>query len=378
MLKKTPFYEKHIEMGGRMVEFAGFRMPIQYKGVVKEVLSVRKRFGLFDVSHMGEIKLTGKDAENFVSYITINNPKVLEDFQVQYSALCYEDGGIVDDLLVYKFPDHFLLVVNAANTEKDYEWIVKNANCKMFTPLDNLISNGARNAKWDVLVENISEKIAQLAIQGPKAEEVLKPLFDIDISRVAYYHSAMAKLSGIDVLLSRTGYTGEDGFELYFDAKHALDVWDALFKEVPELEPCGLAARDILRFEARYCLYGNDIDETTNPIEAGLSWITKLDKETFIGKEAILKTKENIKRRLTGFVMERGIPRKGFEIYKGGIRVGTVTSGGYSPTLKKGIGLGYIDVPHHKSGGTVDIKIKDRLEPATIIKGAFYKRGRGK
>lgn len=365
MLKKTPFYEKHIEMGGRMVEFAGFCMPIQYKGVVKEVLSVRECFGLFDVSHMGEIKLAGKDAENFVSYITINNPKALEEFQVQYSAMCYKDGGIVDDLLVYKFPDHFLLVVNAANTEKDYEWIVENAKCKM------------QNVKWDVVVENISEKIAQLAIQGPKAEEVLKPMFDIDISRVAYYHSAMAKFSGIDVLLSRTGYTGEDGFELYFDAKHALNVWDALFKEVPELESCGLAARDILRFEARYCLYGNDIDGTTNPIEAGLSWITKLDKETFIGKEAILKAKENIKRRLTSFVMERGIPRKGYEIYKGSNRVGTVTSGGYSPTLKKGIGLGYIDVPHHKSGGTVDIVIKDRLEPATIIKGAFYKRGRG-
>jgi len=362
-MKKTPFYEKHIEMGGRMVEFVEFYMPIQYKGVVKEVLSVRERVGVFDVSHMGEIKITGRDREKFVSYITINDPATLKEFQVQYSAMCYKNGGIIDDLLVYKLPDYFLLVVNAANTEKDYKWIVENAKCKM------------QNAKWDVGVENMSERVAQLAVQGPKAERFLKPLFDIDISSITYYESAMTKFGGTDMLTSRTGYTGEDGFELYFDTKHAFSVWEKLFKEIPDLEPCGLAARDILRLEARYCLYGNDINELTNPIEAGLSWITKLDKEDFIGKDAILRAKENITRRLAGFEMEKGIPRRGFEIYKNDNKVGTVTSGGYSPTLKKGIGLGYIDVPYHKSGETVDIRIKDRFEPATIIKGAFYIRG---
>lgn len=354
-MKKTPFYEKHIEMGGRMVEFAGFYMPIQYKGVVKEVLSIRESVGIFDVSHMGEIKITGKNREKFVSYITINNPATLREFQIQYSAMCYKDGGIVDDLLIYKLPDYFLLLVNAANTEKDYKWIVK-------------------NKRRNVEAENMSGEVAQLAIQGPEAERFLKPLFDIDISSITYYESAMTKFGGTDMLISRTGYTGEDGFELYFDTKHAFSVWDRLFKEIPDLEPCGIAARDILRLEARYCLYGNDINELTNPIEAGLSWITKLDKEDFIGKDAILRAKENITRKLAGFEMEKGIPRRGFEIYKNDNKVGTVTSGGYSPILKKGIGLGYIDVPYHKSGETVDIRIKDRFEPATIIKGAFYKR----
>jgi len=355
-MKKTPFYEKHIEMGGRMVEFVGFYMPIQYKGVVKEVLSVRERIGIFDVSHMGEIKITGEDREKFVSYITINDPTSLKDFQVQYSAMCYKNGGIIDDLLVYKLPDYFLLVVNAANTEKDYKWIVE-------------------NAKWDVGVENISERVAQLAVQGPEAERFLKPLFDIDISSITYYESAMTKFGGTDMLTSRTGYTGEDGVELYFDTKHAFSTWDRLFKEIPDLEPCGLAARDILRIEAKYCLYGNDITELTNPIEAGLSWITKLDKEDFIGKDTIRWAKDNIKRRLAGFVMEKGIPRKGFTIYKNDNRIGTVTSGGYSPTLKRGIGLGYINVPYHKSDETVNIEIRDKFEPATIIKGAFYTRG---
>jgi len=353
-MKKTPFYEKHIEMGGRMVEFVGFYMPIQYKGVVKEVLSVREMVGVFDVSHMGEIKITGRDREKFVSYITINDPTSLKEFQVQYSAMCYKNGGIIDDLLVYKLPDYFLLVVNAANTEKDYKWTVE-------------------NKRWNVDVENISGDVAQLAIQGPKAERCLKPLFDIDISNLVHYHSTMAKFSGIDMLVSRTGYTGEDGFEFYFDAKHALRVWDKLLTEISDLEPCGLAARDILRLEARYCLYGNDINELTNPIEAGLSWITKLDKEDFIGKDAILRAKENITRRLAGFEMEKGIPRKGFTIYKNDNKVGTVTSGGYSPTLKRGIGLGYINVPYHKSGETVNIEIRDKFESATIIKGPFIK-----
>lgn len=353
-MKKTPFYEKHIEMGGRIVEFAGFYIPIQYKGVIKEVLSVRESVGIFDVSHMGEIKITGGDREKFVLYITINNSAILKEFQVQYSAMCYKDGGIVDDILVYKLPDYFLLVVNAANTEKDYKWIVK-------------------NKRWNVEVENISGGVAQLAIQGPEAERCLKLLFDIDISNLVYYHSAMAKLSGIDMLVSRTGYTGEDGFELYFDAKHASSVWDKLFIEIPDLEPCGLSARDILRLEAMYCLYGNDIDETRNPIEAGLSWITKLEKDNFIGKDAIRWAKDNIKKRLAGFVMEKGIPRKGFTIYKDDKRVGTVTSGGYSPTLKRGIGLGYINVPYHKPDETVNIGLKDRFGPATITKGPFIK-----
>ncbi|MCK4257278.1 glycine cleavage system aminomethyltransferase GcvT [candidate division WOR-3 bacterium] len=357
-IKKTPFYKRHVDMGGRIVEFAGFYMPIQYKGVIKEVGAVRNRIGIFDVSHMGEIKIKGNDRDRFISYITINDPATLDEFQEQYSSMCYEDGGIVDDLLIYKLPDYFFLVVNAANTEKVYNWMVQ-------------------NKKEDVTIENVSENTAQLAIQGPKAEKYLNGLFNEDISKINYYHSTITRFCGIEMLVSRTGYTGEDGFELYFDPKYALDVWDKLFEEIPELEPCGLSARDILRLEARYCLYGNDIDKTTNPIEAGLSWITKLDKDDFIGRTAILRLKENIKRKLVGFEMNDGIPRKGFEIYKDRERIGVVTSGGYSPTLKKGIGLGYIDVPHHKSGGVVDIKIGEKFKPGNIIKGAFYRRSNG-
>ncbi len=354
-MKRTPFYNKHVEMGGKIVEFADFHMPIQYKGVIKEVLSVREKIGIFDVSHMGEIKISGKDSEKFVSYITTNDPSLLDEFQVQYSCMCYEDGGIVDDLLVYRLPDYFLLVINASNTEKDYEWIVQ-------------------NEKWDIEVENISDDVAQLALQGPLAETVLKGLFDIDITSLQYYYSHKNRFSGIDMLVSRTGYTGEDGFEFYFDAKYGVDVWDRLFREIEGLEPCGLAARDILRLEARYCLYGNDIDKTTNPIEAGLSWITKTDKQDFIGKKVLREARENISRRLTGFVMRNGIPRKGYEIYKDGKKVGAVTSGGYSPTLKNGIGLGYIDIPYNKSGKTLEVNIKERFGEATIIKGPFYRR----
>ncbi len=352
-VEKTPFYEKHIEMSAKMVEFAGFYMPLYYKGVIKEVQAVRENIGLFDVSHMGEIKITGKDSERFLSYLTINDIKKIKPFQAQYTAMCYDEGGIVDDLLVYRFPDYFLLVVNATNTQKDYTWIKKH--------------------KWrNVIVEDISREVAQLAVQGPKAEKHLNRFFDIDLSEIGYYDFAIGHLSGIEMLVSRTGYTGEDGFELYFDPKYATRVWDKLIKGISDLQPCGLGARDILRLEARFCLYGNDIDKTTNPIEAGLSWITKLEKDEFIGKPTLETAKGNLKRRLAGFVIEDGIPRKGLRIYNKDKKVGTVTSGGYSPTLKKGIGLGYIDIPYHKAGGIVYAKIGDKLKSARIVRGAFY------
>lgn len=355
MVKRTPFYTKHLELGAKMVEFAGFSMPIYYEGVIKEIQAVRKGIGLFDVSHMGEVKISGQNRDRFVSYITINDPSNLEEFQAQYSAMCYDDGGIVDDLLVYKLPDYFLLVVNAANTDKDYRWIVQ-------------------HQLEEVDIEDISNEVAQLALQGPKTEVYLNRLFDVDLSVIRYYHSVVAHFSGIEMLVSRTGYTGEDGFEFYFDPTYATEVWDKLLREIPEIQPCGLGARDVLRLEAKFCLYGNDIDNTTNPIEAGLLWITKLDKDDFIGKEALLIAKDNVKRKLAGFVMEDGIPRKGLEIYNNAERIGFVTSGAYSPTLKRGIGLGYINIPLDKVDGSIFIKIRGELSPAIIIKGAFYKR----
>jgi aminomethyltransferase len=358
MPKKTPFYDMHVKHGGKIVEFAGYLMPIQFEGIIPEHKTVRTSVGVFDVSHMGEIEIRGADRLAFVNHLITNDASALQLNQIQYAAMLYSDGGIVDDLLVYNLKDRILLVVNAANVDKDHQWIVD-------------------NKKYDITIENKSEAIGQLAVQGPDAEKVVKSMCSLDVSSIQYYWAAETHLDDIPVLLSRTGYTGEDGFEIYCDRQYALQVWQKVFDAGAEhhIKPIGLGARDTLRFEMRYCLYGNDIDKTTNPLEAGLSWIVKFDKGDFIGKEALLAIKEaGITRRLVGFAaIEKGIPRPHQEIHIHGANVGHVTSGTFSPSLKKGLGMGYVAKPHDKIGTKLTVVGKQAVE-VEIVKGAFYKK----
>jgi len=357
--KKTPFYDIHIKNNGKIVNFAGYLMPVQFEGIIPEHQTVRSSVGLFDVSHMGEIEIRGDDRIKFTNYITTNDVAKLAVNQVHYSTMLYPDAGIVDDLLVYNLRDRVFLVVNAANTDKDYKWIVD-------------------NKKYDVEIKNVSDDIGQLAIQGPKSELVMQRLFDFALSELQYYWATETKMKGIPVILSRTGYTGEDGFEVYLDRQYAVQAWGMIMEAGREfaIKPVGLGARDTLRFEMRYCLYGNDIDKTTNPLEAGLGWIVKLDKDDFIGKENLLKIKETgVKRKLVGFdVVDTGIPRPHQEIHNETKKVGSVTSGTFSPSLRKGIGIGYVDLPFNKVGTTLKVIGKNPIM-VEIIKGAFYKQG---
>ncbi len=357
MAKKTPFYQQHLKHKAKIVEFAGYQMPIQYRGIVEEHKKVRRKVGMFDLSHMGEFIVTGKDSEDFLQKVTVNDVKKLGMFQVQYTAMCYPEGGIVDDLLVYKLPDRWMLVVNAANIEKDWNWVVK-------------------NKFGDVELENLSDETALLAIQGPVAEKVMSKLTDYDLSQIKFYWAAEDKVVGEKILFSRTGYTGEDGFELYLGPKLAEKIWEATMEAGKEfeIEPIGLGARDSLRLEMKYMLYGNDIDQTTSPIEAGLSWLVKLDKEDFIGKEAILKARQNLKRNLVAFEMvDKAFPRQHYQIWKNGAKIGEVTSGIFSPSLEKGIGLGYVPVEESKIGTELEIKIRDKNYKALVVKPPFWK-----
>ena len=359
MAKHTPFYQRHIEAGAKLIEFAGFEMPLQYKGIIPEHLKVREGVGVFDVSHMGRIEIKGKDSLKFVNWLITNDASSLVPYQAQYAAMCYPDGGIVDDLVVYRLPDEFLLVVNAANMEKDYRWM-------------------SENRIGDVEIINRTYEVSQLALQGPISEKLLQRLTDFDLSKIGYYRSAHCRIAGEEVFISRTGYTGEDGFELYIPKEKSLKIWDSLFKEGKEfgLEPIGLGARDTLRLEMKYCLYGNDIDASTNPLEAGLGWITKLNKPGgFIGAEVLKRVKEKgIERRLVGFEMKgRDIPRPHFKIVKDEKEIGEVTSGTYSPSLKKGIGMGYVKIDYASIGTEIEILIRERKAKAVIIKPPFYK-----
>lgn len=359
MAKKTPFYDKVVLQKGRIVEFADFLMPIQFEGIIPEHNAVRNSLGVFDVSHMGEVEIKGRDRLKFVNYLTTNDASKLALSQVQYSTMLYPDAGIVDDLLVYNLKDRMFLVVNASNTEKDFAWIME-------------------NKKYEIEITNRSDEIGQLAVQGPKAEPAMQKLFDLDLSTIKFYWAAETDMKGIPVILSRTGYTGEDGFEIYLDKKYAADAWDMVFSAGKEydIKPVGLGARDTLRFEMRYCLYGNDIDKTTNPLEAGLSWVVKLDKEEFIGKDTLLEIKKRgVQRKLVGFeALTRGIPRHGQEIQAGDENVGFVTSGTFSPSLKKGIGMGYVNLAHTEIGNKLKVMGKEPIE-VELIKGPFYKHG---
>jgi aminomethyltransferase len=357
-IKKTPFYEIHLKNRAKMVEFADYLMPIQFRGILEEHRRVRSTAGIFDVTHMGEFEVWGKDAESFVQRMTTNDVSKLGIYQVQYSCMCYDHGGIVDDLLVYRLPDHFHLVVNGACLDKDFKWL-------------------SDHVSGDVEFKNISDQTALLALQGPKAEEVMRKLTDQDLSELRYYWATWGKVSRIDMLFSRTGYTGEDGFELYFPHHHAEKIWNALMEAGKEfdIEPIGLGARDSLRLEMKLMLYGNDIDRTTNPIEAGLGWIVKPDKGDFIGREPIVRMKEQKpQRKLVAFEMvDMGFPRQHYEIQKGGKKVGEVTSGTFSPCLNKGIGLGYVPTEYSKIDTELEIIIRGKPCRAVVVKPPFYK-----
>lgn len=358
-MKKTSLYEKHVELNAKIVPFAGFEMPLQYEGVIKEHLAVRSTAGVFDVSHMGEFIVRGKNSEKFLNYVTINDVSKIEIGQAQYSAMCYENGGIIDDLLIYRYSDYYMLVVNAANIEKDFNWLNK-------------------HLYDEVTLENRSDEISLLALQGPKSREILLKISESDISELPFYHFIKGKVAGCAVTIARTGYTGELGYEIYGANDLMPKIWDELFKigKPMGLVPVGLAARDTLRLEMKFCLYGNDIDETTHPYEAGLGWITKVDKGDFIGREAIVDRKANMSRRLVCVEMiDRAIPRQGYEIFIDDEKSGYFTSGGQSPSLQKGIGLAYIKRPYTKSGTEIEVEIRGKRKRGVIVKPPFYKKG---
>jgi len=364
-LKKTPLYEEHKRLNARMVDFIGWEMPVQYTGIIEEHNHVRTGCGMFDVSHMGEIEVEGKDAQKCLNYLLTNDVSRLSIKQTHYSALCYPNGGFVDDLLVYKLSDdHFMLCVNAANTDKDFQWMVDN--------------NNNQNAR----IINTSMNYAQLSIQGPKTKQVLQPLTSIDLSKIKYYWFEIGEVCGRSAIISATGYTGERGFELFLEPDDAPLLWRKILERGKELGlmPAGLGARDTLRLEAKMALYGNDIWNETTPLEADLEWICKFDKPDFIGKEAMLAQKQSgIKRKLVGFEMiERGIPRQHYIIQKDGEEIGVVTSGSYAPFLKKTIGLGYVNLPYDEIDTTIDIIIRDKPVKAKIVKTPFYIRPKPK
>lgn len=360
-MKRTTFYNIHKKLGAKLVEFAGFEMPIQYSSIISEHKSIRNSVGVFDVSHMGEVFVKGEKALDFIQYIAINDASKLQTGRVQYSAMCYKDGGIVDDLLIYKIADdEFLLVINASNIEKDFKWMQE-------------------NNQFGVELRNESDDYSLLAVQGPNSLNTLQKLTDTQIN-MEYYHFTNLKLAGVDMVLSRTGYTGEVGYELYFkgDEKTAEELWNKIFEAGKEfnIQPAGLAARDTLRLEMGFCLYGNDIDQTTNPLEAGLGWITKLSKQNFIGKDALVKIKENgLKRKLVAITSdEKTFPRHGYDISVNNKKIGTVTSGTVSPMLDKPIALGYVETEFSEIETDVNFLIRGKEIPAKVVKLPFVKR----
>jgi len=363
-MKITRFNAFHKNLNAKLVEFAGFEMPIQYpSGIIAEHNIVRNKVGVFDVSHMGEFEVKGADTLKFVQKITTNDASKLVDGAIQYSAMCYTNGTIVDDLLVYRISeDNFMLVVNGANIDKDWAWCTKNAE------------------GMNVKLNDASDDVNLLAEQGPKSRETLQKLTDVDLSEEAikYYNFTQGKLAGIDMIISRTGYTGELGFEIYFrgDFDTAAMVWNKVFSAGAEygIEAVGLGCRDTLRLEKCYCLYGNDIDETTNPIEAGLGWITKLNKGEFNGSDVIRKVKEEKpSRNLVGIepVAEKFIARHGYKIFAGDNEIGVITSGNLSPTLNKPIALGYVKSEYKELGTKIQIEARGKKFDAVVVKTPF-------
>jgi len=362
-MKQTALFQIHKQAGARIIPFAGFLMPVEYTGIIDEHLTVRNAVGVFDVSHMGEIWVSGPSAVSFLQRVTSNDINALYDGRVQYSCFPNGKGGIVDDLLVYRMsPDRYLLVVNASNIQKDWEWI------------------NSQN-KEGALLENASDSFSQLAIQGPASVETLQPLTSENLSEIKYYTFRIGEFAGIpDIIISATGYTGSGGFELYFQNRYAESVWKKVIQSGLEygIKPIGLAARDTLRLEMGYCLYGNDIDDTTSPIEAGLGWITKFTGgKNLIDSELLQRQKrEGVTRKLTGFRMiDRGIPRQHYAIVDAnGNRIGEVTSGTMSPVLNAGIGMGYIKTSMTQFGTEIFIEIRNKLLKAVVVQLPFYKK----
>ncbi|MEM3153755.1 MAG: glycine cleavage system aminomethyltransferase GcvT [Candidatus Bathyarchaeia archaeon] len=364
-MRKTQLYEIH-KKTAKMTEFAGFEMPLWYKGITEEHLSVRNSVGVFDVSHMGRVIITGKDAVSFLNYVITNDVTALTPNSALYSVMCNENGGIIDDFVVSRIEEEkFLLVPNATNREKDFNWLIKNAE------------------GFNVKIEDVSDKAAMFAVQGPNAEKTLQKICTADLSKIERFKCTTAKLAGADVFLSRTGYTGEDGFEVYVwnapldKPENAVKVWNAILEAGKPfgIEPCGLGARDTLRLEAGLCLYGNDIDEDTTPLEARLGFVVKFQKDNFMGKNALLKQKEEgVKRRRVGLqMMEQGVPRQGFKIYnEKGENIGHVTSGTFSPLLKFGIAMAYIQAQQAQEGNIVNIEIRGKMAKAKIVPFPFY------
>ena len=359
-LKQTPLYEMHQKYGGKIIDFGGWALPVQFAGIIKEHQMVRQKAGLFDVSHMGEISVKGTGAEEFTRYLVTNDIKQLQDHQIIYTLMCYPEGGVVDDLLVYKFSSqYYFLVVNAANLDKDFAWI-------------------SEHAFPDVEVKNLSDNYAQLAVQGPEAQRILQTIASVDLSAIKFFwFKPDVKIAGVECLVSRTGYTGEDGFELYVSPDQAPYIWEEILKAGgDDIAPIGLGARDTLRFEAKLPLYGQELDKDINPLEAGLGYFVQLQGDEFIGKEALVKQKEAKPARvLVEFEMlGKGIPRSHYEVEKDGANIGWVTTGAHSPTLNKAIGLALIKREYNQPGAEIDIMIRNKAVKARIGKGIFYSK----
>src|ERR1700730_567535 len=355
-LKRTPLHAVHVAAGAKMVPFGGWDMPVQYTGIIEEHRCVRSAVGLFDISHMGEFEVLGPGALAAVQTLTTNDASTLAIGQVQYSLLCYPEGGIVDDLTLYRLADdHYMLTVNASNIEKDWAWAAE----------------GGRGGGWT----NVSEATGLLAVQGPRAEGLVQRLADQDVTRVPYYHFVSGTIAGVPCLISRTGYTGEDGFELYAPAPRMEALWQVLMDagKGDGIQPIGLGARDTLRLEMKFALYGNDIDETTNPLEAGLGWVVKPAKGEFIGRGAIETMRAaGVKRKLVGFEMaERAVARHGYRMLKDVAEAGVVTSGSFSPSLERCIGMGYLRADLTPAGTDFDVDIRGQAHRARVAKTPF-------
>lgn len=361
-LKRTPLYAEHVRLGAKLVSFAGYDMPVQYEtGIMAEHEAVRRRAGLFDVSHMGELEVRGDDPLGFVQFVTTNDASRLAVGQAQYTVICQEDGAALDDCLVYRRADDVLIVVNADNRDRDREWIRK------FAP------------RFGVEVIDRSDETALIALQGPAAEKILAQTTPADVASIGYYHFAMDHVADRPALVSRTGYTGEDGFELYLAAQDAAAVWGALLEagEPDGLVPAGLGARDSLRLEMGYILYGNDLDDNHTPLEAGLGWVVKPNKGEFMGRSALVRQKEaGLRERLVGFrLQQRGFPRHAYEVRYQGEPAGEVTSGVLSPSLDEGIGLAYVPTEAASPGTPLEVVIRNRPIPAEVVRPPFYRQG---
>lgn len=362
-LKKTPLNESARKHGGKMIDFGGWELPVQFTSILDEHQAVRERAGLFDVSHMGELRVRGGKSLDLLQRATCNDVSKLENGRCQYNGLLYPTGGFVDDILIYRnAPDDYFVVVNASNSDKDYEWLREVAGSD------------------DVEVTNESANYAQLALQGPEAERILQPMTDVDLLNMKYYRFGTGMVNGVPAIVSRTGYTGEDGFEVYVAPDHAAALYDRIIDEGRPygLLPCGLGARDTLRLEAKMALYGNDIDHTTTPLEADLAWIVKLDKPEFNGRDVLAREKaEGLQRKLVGFEMvDRGIARHGYPVVDGSKEIGLVTSGTHSPTLKKSIGLAYLPLGGTEPGTEFLVLIRGKEAKARVVPTPFYKRAK--